>query len=159
MAIKVDYSRGVRYMSLRRTGGLLTIRTIVAIFSASLATLPGAAQYVGKVTNGDKQTPEKAHLIDEPGHIPAVYRGADPKVSAFEQDLWRDFWKLADDKAYAQKMGVKVAQGQGVFVPLEMGRLYTLTLQADAGINITSEPLKGIYLDMLKQDKQKLLKE
>ena len=105
---------------------------------------------------GDKETPENAHQIDEPGHIPAIYRGADPKVSEFEQGLWRDFWKLADDDAYARQAGVLVAQGQSVFRPFEMGRLYTLTLQADAGITITSEPKKGIYLEMLKQDKQKL---
>ncbi len=105
---------------------------------------------------GDKETPENAHPIDEPGHIPAIYRGADPKVSEFEQNLWRDFWKLADNEGYARQMGVHVAQGQSVFRPFEMGRLYTLTLQADAGITITSEPLKGIYLEMLKQDKQKL---
>ena len=30
---------------------------------------------------GDKQTPEQAHRIDDPSQIPAVYRGADPRVS------------------------------------------------------------------------------
>ena len=103
---------------------------------------------------GDKQTPEAAHVIDDPGHIPAVYRDADPRVSEFEQSLWRDFWKLADDDAYAKQMGVDIAQGQSVFRPFEMGRLYTLKLQADAGITITSEPLKGIYLEMLKHSDQ-----
>jgi len=105
---------------------------------------------------GEKETPENAHLIDEPGHIPAIYQGADPKVSEFEQNLWRDFWKLADNDAYARQMGVAVAQGESPFCPFEMGRLYTLTLKADAGMAITSEPLKGIYLEMLKQDKQKV---
>jgi hypothetical protein len=103
---------------------------------------------------GDNDAPENAQQIDEPGHIPAVYGDADPKVSEFEQDLWRDFWKLADNDAYARQSGVQVAQRHSVFPAFEMGRLYTLSLQPDAGISIKSEPLKGIYLEMLKQNKQ-----
>jgi hypothetical protein len=102
---------------------------------------------------GDKETPESAHRIDDPGHIPDFYRGADPRVSEFEQQLWRDFWKLADDAAYRQRMGVDVVQGQSVFRPFELGKLYTVTLQADAGILIRDEPLKGIYQAMLKRQK------
>ena len=100
---------------------------------------------------GDKQTPEQAHRIDDPSQIPAIYRGADPRVSQFEQELWREFWRLADDEQYRKSMGVRVAQGDGVWRPFEPGKLYTITLQHDGGLSITSEPLKGIYSEALKR--------
>src|SRR4051794_12717347 len=38
----------------------------------------------------DEKTPaEKGMPIDDPGHIPGIYKGADPRVSEFEQQLWR----------------------------------------------------------------------
>jgi hypothetical protein len=104
---------------------------------------------------GDKQTPAEAPRIDEPGHIPAIYQDADPKVSEFEQALWKDFWRLADDEAYRKSMGVRAtggAQGEAVWRPFEPGKLYTITLQHDGGLNITSEPLKGIYSEALKRN-------
>ena len=71
-------------------------------------------------------------------------------MSDFEQQLWRDFWKLAQDKAYRQQMGVDVLQGKSLWWRFEPGYLYTVTLQADADLNLRYEPLKGIYKEMLK---------
>lgn len=101
---------------------------------------------------GDKQTPEQAHRIDEPGQIPAIYQGADPRVSDFEQELWRDFWRLADDQAYRKAMGVRVAQGEGLWRPFEPGKLYTIELTSEGDLTIKSEPLRGIYSEALKRN-------
>jgi hypothetical protein len=101
---------------------------------------------------GDKQTPEQAHRIDEPGQIPAVYRGADPRVSEFEQALWRDFWRLADDAGYRKEAGVRVAQGEGLWRPFEPGKLYTVNLTNEGDLTITAEPLRGIYSEALKRN-------
>jgi hypothetical protein len=91
---------------------------------------------------GDQQRPDQGFVIDEPGKIPDYYRGADPQVSAFETELWQNFWKSADDQAYREKMGVRVADGEGPWRPVYPGQLYTITLENDGGLNITSEPLK-----------------
>jgi hypothetical protein len=99
---------------------------------------------------GRSQSPEDAFMIDEPGHVPAFYRGADPHVSKFEQELWSNFWRLVDDQSYRQEMGVRVAQGEGVWLKFEPDHLYTLTLEANGGLNIRSEPLKAIYREALK---------
>ena len=72
--------------------------------------------------------------------------GADPRISEFEQDLWKNFWKLYDDETYRKTHGVRVAMGQGVWGMFEKGKLYTITLQTDGGLTLTSEPLKGIYI-------------
>ena len=100
---------------------------------------------------GDKQTPANAFAIDEPGKIPDIYRGSDPRISEFEQDLWKDFWKLTDDANYRLENGVRIANGQGLWGPFEPGKLYTITLESDGGLNMTSAPVQEIYLEALKQ--------
>jgi hypothetical protein len=99
---------------------------------------------------GESQAPEKGFPIDPPGSIPDAYRGPDPEVTDFERDLWADFWKLADDEAYRKTKGVRIAQGEGVWVPFKPDTLYTVALEAGGGLNITSSPLKGIYREALK---------
>jgi hypothetical protein len=101
---------------------------------------------------GENQPPDKAFPIDPPGDIPDVYRGPDPCVTTFERELWSNFWKLADDESYRKASGVRVAQGEGVWVPFHPDKLYTVTLDSDGGLNITSSPLKGIYREALKRD-------
>lgn len=100
---------------------------------------------------GDRQMPENGLRIDEPGKIPEFYRGADPYVSAFEQELWDNFWKLADNEAYRKEKGVRLAQGEGLWREFEMDTLYTITIESDGGLNLTSEPVKGIYQAALKR--------
>jgi hypothetical protein len=87
----------------------------------------------------NKSPPENAKLIDDPNHIPNIYKGADPQVSEFEQQLWRDFWKLADDKHYREQMGVDVMQGESVYWRFKPGYQYTITLHANAGLSLRWE--------------------
>jgi hypothetical protein len=94
---------------------------------------------------GDQETPASAVPIDPPGTVPEIYSDADPTIAAFELDLWKDFWHLAADPAYAASMHVRVANGQGVWGMFDPDKLYTLTLEADGGLNLSTEPLKGIY--------------
>jgi hypothetical protein len=100
---------------------------------------------------GASQTPGQGFAIDEPGKIPEIYRGADPRVTEFEMDLWKNFWRLADDPEYREKKGVEIANGQGVWGPFEPDKLYTITIQSHGGVSITSQPLKGIYRAALKR--------
>ena len=89
--------------------------------------------------------------IDAPGQVPEIYRDADPALASFELKLWADFWKLAADPQFAATQHVRVANGQGVWGMFEEDRLYTLTLENNGGLNLTSSPIKGIYREMLKQ--------
>jgi hypothetical protein len=100
---------------------------------------------------GENQSPDHAFTIDKPGEIPDYYRGIDPQVSQFEQGLWTNFWKLVDDPAYRQEKGVRVANGQGLWGPFDPDKLYTITIESNGGLNISNEPLKGIYREALKR--------
>jgi hypothetical protein len=100
---------------------------------------------------GDEQSPDSGAEIDTPGKVPNIYRDSDPRVSEFEQKLWDEFWDLARDPQLRSARGVRVANGQGLWGPFEPDRLYTITLESDGGLNLTSEPLKGIYREALKR--------
>lgn len=99
---------------------------------------------------GDHQIPADAPMIDSPDQIPAFYRGSNSLNSKFETDLWHNFWRLVDDESYRKEKGVRVAQGEAVWLPFEPNRLYTITLEAAGGLNMTSSPIKGIYQAALK---------
>jgi hypothetical protein len=100
---------------------------------------------------GNLQSPDQGSMIDTPGRIPDYYQGTDPRVGAFENDLWNNFWKLATDRAYREKMGVRVSDGEGKWWPCQTDRLYTITIESAGGLNVTSEPVKGIYQEALRQ--------
>jgi hypothetical protein len=100
---------------------------------------------------GDQETPQSARAIDQPGTIPAVYQTADPQIVEAEMALWKQFWKLADDASLRAARGVRVANGQGLWGPFKPDTLYTITLESDGGLNMTSSPLKGIYREAMKQ--------
>ena len=103
---------------------------------------------------GDRQTPERGFNIDAPGQIPDIY-GGDTQVAseqaAFERDLWQNFWRLADDKSYRESKGVRVANGQGVWGPFVEDQVYTVKIESNGGLNLTHEPMKGIYREALRQ--------
>jgi hypothetical protein len=100
---------------------------------------------------GNRQTPDQGAMIDVPGKIPDYYQGTDPRVGNFENELWANFWKLARDKAYRERMGVRVSDGEGKWWPCDVDRLYTITIESAGGLNVTSEPVKGIYREALRQ--------
>ena len=94
---------------------------------------------------GSATAPDDGQAIDTPGRTPAIYKGTDPAQTAFEQELWENFWRLTRDNAYAAGKGVRVAQGQSVWGMFSPDRLYTVELEAAGGLSLTSEPLKPIY--------------
>lgn len=100
---------------------------------------------------GDATSAEQGTPIDPPGQIPAVYQGADPKVSEYEQSMWKNFWTLAYDEAERKKQGVRAMIGQGIWEPLRPNILYTLTLEASGGLNLKREPVKGVFREVIKR--------
>lgn len=100
---------------------------------------------------GNLTSPQDAEAIDPQGIAPEVYRGANPDAAAFEAKLWGDFWRLLEDEAYAKEHGVRIAQGEGVWWPPQEGKLYTLAIAADGGLELKSEAVKAIYLEAIKK--------
>jgi len=102
---------------------------------------------------GENQTPEEGFPIDDQasdGHgIPDVYR-VNPDPTAFEVDLWSEFWMYATHPEEAKEKGIRVIQGEAVYQQLTPGNIYTLTLDNAGGLNIVAESIPGILKDELK---------
>jgi hypothetical protein len=86
-------------------------------------------------------------MIDEPGRPPEVYKCVtrSPEAAEFEAQLWSNFWKLADDEAYRKEKGVRVAMGESPWTRFYPDKVYTLTLEADGGLSLSSRQMDGIW--------------
>ncbi len=91
---------------------------------------------------GSDTAPKDGIALDEPGQAPKAYATG---AGEFEAGLWRDFWKMAGDASYASSRGVRVANGQEVFGPFEVGKHYTITVEADGGMNLIARPMDAVY--------------
>jgi hypothetical protein len=94
---------------------------------------------------GADQAPNAGFPIDAPGDIPEIYRGVDPQVSSYEQDLWNNFWKLYNDRDAREARGIRGLNGEGLYGQFLPGYQYTITLRADGDGTITEEPLDPLY--------------
>jgi hypothetical protein len=103
---------------------------------------------------GQNQTPAQGVEIDETGKIPDIYRG-DPKevarISAFERELWGDFWRLVDDKNFRAEKGVAAAGGKAVYFKAQPDRLYRVTLDVSGNPSVDWEPIKPIYREAMRK--------
>jgi hypothetical protein len=100
---------------------------------------------------GSSERPAMAQRVDSPGRMPELYQTVRPEISAFEQELWANFWRLAQDAALRQQKGVRLANGKGIYGPFEKDRLYTVTLDASGKMSLDDEPIKGAVGEALRQ--------
>lgn len=84
---------------------------------------------------GEHQKPGEGFAIDPEGDVPNVFR-INPEPNEFERELWDRFWDYASDLELAEEAGVRVAQGEAVYVPMRRGQVWKLTLQNNGGLNI-----------------------
>jgi hypothetical protein len=85
---------------------------------------------------GEHQQPAEGFLVDPAGDVPNVFR-VHPDPGEEERALWAKFWDYAADPALAARKGVRVAQGEAVYMPMRKGEVWSLTLQNDGGLNLT----------------------
>jgi hypothetical protein len=100
---------------------------------------------------GADQTPADGFPIDQPGSIPEIYRGIDPQVSQFEQDIWSRFWKLYNDEDARDAIGIRAMNGEGLYGPFDRDHVYTITIRPD-GATLNVETLDPIYREAMRHD-------
>ncbi len=84
---------------------------------------------------GEHQQPIEGFAVDTEHKIPSVYR-VNPNPGELEKKLWSKFWDYATDPQLAEEDGVRVAQGEAVYVPVRKGDTWRLTLQNNGGLNL-----------------------
>src|SRR5262249_2947536 len=100
---------------------------------------------------GETQTPANGMPIDEPGQPLGAYRDEAQKVSSYEKELWANFWRLPYDDRYRTAMGVRVAQGEGVWGDFKKGYTYRLTVEANGGANLMPVKLPPVLEEYLRK--------
>ena len=113
-------------------GDILYVDTMVIKFEDNFVeqgdVLKGTALCLFTRFFGDKQKPEDGPRIDAEGKTPQPYKLDFPDTTGFENELWDNFWKLAQDPEYAKSKGVRAAHGQAPSMMLEEGATYKLEM-------------------------------
>lgn len=78
---------------------------------------------------GENQQPGEGYVIDKVGSRPNSYaRGSE--TSEFEQQIWDDFWTIANDREKAAELGIRATHAQAPSIRMKPGATYELDLRA-----------------------------
>jgi len=80
--------------------------------------------------------PEEGFVIDVEGQAPESY-AEQQAPNAFERELWRRFWELANNEELARKHGVRAIHGDAPYTRLELDRVYEVNLRSTGEVVIT----------------------
>jgi hypothetical protein len=84
---------------------------------------------------GEHQNAFDGQPIDATGQVPETFR-EDREVNPFEQKLWTRFWDYVSDPNLAAAEGVRIAQGEAVYVRMRSGQQWSISLEHNGGLNI-----------------------
>ncbi len=79
---------------------------------------------------------EDGFVIDKEGQAPEIY-AEQQAPSAFEKELWKRFWEIANDEKLAKEHGVRAIHGDAPYMRLEPERVYEFALRPTGDVNIT----------------------
>lgn len=121
------------------TDDVIFFDALVVKFEQSLVKngdlLKGKSLILFRRIYGENQPAETGHLIDSEDDVPWAYRDRSG-VSEFEEALWSDFWSYAKNPAKSREAGIRVAQGEAVYAPMNVGERWSLTVDASGGLNL-----------------------
>jgi hypothetical protein len=94
-------------------------------------------QYIEKadLVRGAYPDPEAAQADQPADSRPAIYQSLGA-ISDLEQKIWSDFWRVANDNALQQELGLRAVHGQVNYIMAEPGATYQLDLRASDGGSI-----------------------
>jgi hypothetical protein len=85
--------------------------------------LKGEAIMLFRRIFSDTMRPEDGFVIDKEGQPPEIYLARQTPNAAFENDLWKRFWELANDEKLAKEHGVRAIHGDAPYMRLEPDRV------------------------------------
>ena len=89
---------------------------------------------------GEYQNPADGNVLDKVGSRPAGYHDG-REMSAFEKEIWAQFWDLANNPAKAQEKGIRTAHGKAPNQKLVPGKRYKVLLRSSGGLSFQTEDL------------------
>ncbi len=125
------------------TGDEVYVDTLVIKFEDEFVTagdaLKGRSLLLFRRIFGDRLRPVDAYVLDREGQMPQAY-AAEKAPSAFERDLWAQFWTLANDPVEAKRRGVRALHGEAVSTKLRKNGVYAVTFRSTGELTIQPAP-------------------
>jgi hypothetical protein len=125
------------------TGDEVYVDTLVIKFEDEFVTggdaLKGRSLLLFRRIFGDRHRPVDAHVLDREGQMPQAY-ASEKAPSAFERELWAQFWTLANDPAEAKRRGVRALHGEAVSTKLRKAGVYAVTFRSTGELTIQPSP-------------------
>ncbi len=84
----------------------------------------------------EKIRPDDGFPIDPEGQTPEACVSDNSRFQQFQENLWKEFWKLAQDPDYAHKKGVRATHGTAPYMQLEEGATYKLEMRTTGELTI-----------------------
>jgi hypothetical protein len=78
---------------------------------------------------GERQQPADGFVVDRVGTRPTAYGRGTP-VSEFEQQIWDDFWTIANDRAKAEALGIRAIQAEAPSLRVVEGKTYEIDIRS-----------------------------
>jgi len=120
-------------------GKSVYVETLIVKFDDALVEggdpLKGTSICLFRRIFGEDQQPSEGTPIDPEGAQPLAY-GGDTLPHPELQQLWSEFWDLANDPDLAQERGVRAAHGEAPFIEVRPGGRYRLELRASGGLSM-----------------------
>lgn len=82
---------------------------------------------------GDRQAPNTGQPLDQTAPLEGA---VEPSPDSLQARLWKSFGELIEDSEMAAKYGVRVAQFEAPSVPLRVGQVWEISLDATGGLNL-----------------------
>jgi hypothetical protein len=98
--------------------------------------LRGTTMCIFKGIFGNLDGPEGSFPLDQGQRLEATAYGQGGEVSQFEQQIWSDFWSVANSADKQRELGIRAAHGQVNYVLVEAGMVYQVDLRASDGATI-----------------------
>jgi hypothetical protein len=99
--------------------------------------LRNASLFAFKSIYGDAERPRDAQRLDSDSNDrpPGIYD--DQRKRDFEQQIWRDFWAVCNDRARQKELGIRAAYGQANHLVAEAGQRYQVVIRSSGGVSLT----------------------
>ena len=106
--------------------------------------LRSASMCVFKGIYGDLDGPNESQPLDDDSSegYPVAYSAGDR--SEFADQIWGDFWRLANDEVSQKELGIRAAYGQANYMRVEPGKTYRVNVRSSGGGSL--EPVEELSL-------------
>ena len=105
--------------------------------------LRSASMFVFKSIYGDAEAPRDAQRLDTQSQgngLPGIYQGS--AKGEFAEKIWSDFWKVCNDSALQNELGIRTAGGRTTYIEGIEGKTYRVSIRStgDVSLNAIESP-------------------